>query len=63
MDSTSPSREERIAAVAFGIYEREGRPEGLDGEHWKRAAEALDEAEDWPPENQRPSEAVGEDFS
>lgn len=34
-------REERIARRAYAIWEREGRPEGRDREHWDLAAEEI----------------------
>jgi hypothetical protein len=61
--SIPPVAEEQIAALAFRFYEDEGRPEGRADEHWQRAVEALQQAQDTPPENERPSEAAGEDFS
>jgi len=38
-------REVRIGERAQAIWEAEGRPEGLDREHWERAAAEVD-AED-----------------
>jgi hypothetical protein len=37
-------REERIRRRAYEIWEREGRPEGRESEHWYRAAGELDAA-------------------
>ncbi|WP_236025250.1 DUF2934 domain-containing protein [Arenibaculum pallidiluteum] len=34
-------RNERIAARAYAIWEKEGRPEGRDVEHWHRAADEI----------------------
>lgn len=62
MESPAHPAEERIAAVDPRFYEEEGRPEDRAEEHWHRAVEALREADGIPPENQRPSEAAGEDF-
>jgi len=31
------SREERIRRLAYEIWEQEGRPNGRDQEHWRRA--------------------------
>ena len=62
MDSPSVPTADRIAALAHRFYEEEGCPEGRAEEHWQRAVEALREAEDTPPESERPSEAAGEDF-
>lgn len=38
-------RQERIRARAYEIWEREGRPEGREDEHWRQAAAEVD-AED-----------------
>ena len=37
--SAAAPTDEQIAALAYSIWEQEGRPEGRDLEHW-RAAEA-----------------------
>jgi hypothetical protein len=34
--------EEAIRLRAYQIWEREGRPEGCDGEHWRRAQAELE---------------------
>ena len=34
-------REEQLKRVAHAIWEREGRPEGADLDHWRRAEEEL----------------------
>jgi hypothetical protein len=36
---------EQIAAAAFQIWEEEGRPQGRDREHWKKALKRLRESE------------------
>ena len=41
----SPSRDERVAALAYVIWEQEGRPEGKSEKHWFMACEMID-AED-----------------
>ena len=41
----TPDREERIAMLAFQIWEEQGRPEGKSDEHWYLACEMID-AED-----------------
>jgi hypothetical protein len=38
-------REARIRKRAHDIWEQEGQPEGLAEEHWKRAAQDLDQEE------------------
>jgi len=43
----NPDREEQLKRAAHAIWEREGRPEGTDIDHWRRAEEELGpEAED-----------------
>lgn len=37
------TEQERIADLAYRIYEEEGRPEGRDQEHWARAEHAVHE--------------------
>ena len=39
MDS---DRDEKIRTRAYRIWEREGRPEGREHDHWKQAAEELE---------------------
>jgi Protein of unknown function (DUF2934) len=46
----SQEREERIRAIAYAIWEEEGRPEGREQEHWLRACELCDADEDRAPE-------------
>lgn len=41
-------RERRIGARAYAIWEREGRPEGRDREHWDRATREIDAEGDDP---------------
>jgi hypothetical protein len=36
------AREERIRAIAYALWEEEGRPEGRAEEHWYRACELID---------------------
>ena len=40
MQTTDPS-EEQIAELARSFWEKEGQPEGLAEEHWRRAEEQL----------------------
>ena len=35
-------RDEKLAARAYAIWEREGRPEGRHDEHWAQAAREID---------------------
>ncbi len=37
-----PSRDERIGALAYQLWEEEGRPEGKSEEHWFRACAQVD---------------------
>jgi hypothetical protein len=37
-------REERIRRLAYELWEREGRPQGRDAEHWRMATEAYESA-------------------
>lgn len=39
-------REERIRERAHAIWEREGRPDGMEAEHWRRAAIEVDAEND-----------------
>ena len=50
-------REERIRAIAYAIWEEEGRPDGCADEHWLRAVELVD-AEAAPREAMAESEPV-----
>jgi hypothetical protein len=53
-EATAP-RDERVGALAYMIWEREGRPEGKAEEHWFLACTIIDaqdsgiELEDLPP--------------
>jgi hypothetical protein len=47
-EAIAPSREERIALVAYNIWEQEGCPEGKSDEHWLAACAIID-AEDAAP--------------
>lgn len=38
-------RKDEIARVAWAIWEAEGRPDGRDVEHWRRATEMVDRGE------------------
>lgn len=38
-----PDQEERIRLRAYEIWEREGRPEGREAEHWDRARREIEE--------------------
>src|SRR3712207_6051889 len=42
MEPVAPDREERIRQLAHLIWEREGRPEGREAEHWRLAEQAYD---------------------
>jgi hypothetical protein len=35
-------REERIRQRAYAIWEREGKPDGREAEHWEKAAAEID---------------------
>jgi hypothetical protein len=48
-------RERRIRERAHEIWEREGRPEGAQEEHWRRASEEID-AEDQSASGSSPGE-------
>jgi hypothetical protein len=37
-------RDQRIADLAYRMWEEDGRPEGLAEDHWLRAAMLIDEA-------------------
>jgi hypothetical protein len=41
----SPEKEERIRLRAHEIWEREGRPEGKEAEHWERASREIESEE------------------
>ncbi len=51
-------RDERIRKRAHEIWEREGRPDGADEQHWLQASREID-AEDQPaasePETEKPA--------
>ena len=44
-ESTGIDREARIQAIAYTMWEDEGRPDGRSEEHWLRASELVDVAE------------------
>ena len=44
-ESTGIDREARIQAIAYTMWEDEGRPDGKADEHWLRACELVDLAE------------------
>ena len=44
-DSTGIDREARIQAIAYTMWEDDGRPDGKADEHWLRACELVDKAE------------------
>ena len=44
-DSTGIDREARIQAIAYTMWEEDGRPDGKADEHWQRACELVDKAE------------------
>jgi hypothetical protein len=41
----SPEKEERTRLRAHEIWEREGRPEGKEAEHWERASREIESEE------------------
>ena len=41
-DFVLPSRDERVAQLAFQIWEEEGRPDGKSEEHWYLACLIID---------------------
>jgi hypothetical protein len=41
--ATGPTREQRIRERAFWIWMEEGRPQGRDEEHWRRAEAEIPE--------------------
>ena len=41
-------KEELIRLRAYAIWEKEGRPEGRHGDHWRRAHEEMHGLEDAP---------------
>jgi len=55
-------RQNKIAALAYDIYEKEGRPEGKDREHWARAERNFVEQRIPLPEELRPVEPVSEEL-
>jgi hypothetical protein len=38
---TTPEQQQRIAELAYRIWEQQGRPEGRDREHWEQARRQL----------------------
>ena len=59
-------REQRIRERAHALWEREGRPEGRNEEHWAQACREVDMEEYAPgigtPENVTPGEAARSDI-
>lgn len=47
------SREERVMQRAYEIWEQEGRPEGRQEEHWRRAEEEISRHGNGPKEQDR----------
>ena len=41
-NTTSPEREGVIRTVAYELWEKEGRPNGRDKEHWEQAARIVE---------------------
>jgi len=41
-ESDRLAKEERIRAIAYAIWEEEGRPDGRDLDHWARACELVE---------------------
>ncbi len=39
---TTPADQRRTELLAYQIWQDEGRPEGRDGEHWRRAEQQLE---------------------
>ena len=50
--------EDRIRRRAHAIWEREGRPEGRQQEHWERARREIEAEEGAPPPDLLASEAA-----
>jgi len=44
-DSTGIDRDSHIRAIAYSLWEEEGRPEGRAEDHWLRACELVASAE------------------
>jgi Protein of unknown function (DUF2934) len=40
-DQRKPAREQAIRERAYAIWEEEGRPDGRDLDHWRRAEEEI----------------------
>jgi len=53
-------REQRIRECAHEIWEREGRPQGRDQQHWEIASHQIEEEERLKAKSERP-EAAGAD--
>jgi Protein of unknown function (DUF2934) len=45
--SEHAANDERIRAIAYELWEADGRPEGRAEEHWARAAELAAAEPDW----------------
>jgi hypothetical protein len=43
-DERQPAREQAIRERAYAIWEEEGRPDGRDLDHWRRAEQELSSA-------------------
>jgi hypothetical protein len=41
-ENSLQTREDRIRAIAYALWEDEGRPDGHDQDHWLRACELVD---------------------
>ena len=41
----TPNREDMIRERAYAIWIEEGRPDGFADDHWRKAADALDQEE------------------
>ena len=54
------AREERIRAIAYAIWEEEGRPDGRDEAHWLQAVELVEAEAGEPVWLQREPVMAGE---
>jgi hypothetical protein len=45
-DQRQPAREQAIRERAYAIWEEEGRPDGRDLDHWRRAEQEISSADE-----------------
>jgi ElaB/YqjD/DUF883 family membrane-anchored ribosome-binding protein len=62
-DAVTESQTERVRQRAHELWEQEGRPEGLQGEHWARACRELQMREKSGTDNTANRAKVGIDSS